>query len=98
MARRPQLPIEAIIQLHGMIIDLRLDRAALLSGLSPAFVASMPSCPTVAGQVLADLHTLNDTPYLNNGSDPLLRYLYNASTLARPHESVRRRIDEILRG
>lgn len=56
----------------------------------------MPYCPTVSEQLLSDLHILNDTPCLNDGSDPLVQYLSNALALARPHENARQQLEDIL--
>lgn len=58
-------------------------RSALLSGLDPAFVATLPTASTPGAQLLGDLHGLRGVR-LSDGSAPLTVWLMNAIQLSGP--------------
>lgn len=60
------------------------DREALLVGLDPRFLASLPKMTNPAAQLLSDLHVLNRTERLADNSIPLVRWLENAILFAGP--------------
>jgi hypothetical protein len=75
-----------IRKLHAAAISAGLgsSRAALLAGIDSHFVASLPSAPSHAAQLLTDLDQLDSVPQLADGSIPLLIWLQNAAALAGP--------------
>src|SRR4051812_47218214 len=47
---------EDVLELHRIAVEHHLDRVALLAGMAPAFVSSLPLLPSPAQQLLSDLH------------------------------------------
>lgn len=84
------LPLHVIEDLLYAAIQAGLDRKALLGGMPPGFTASLPLADTPAAQILGDLHVLNRTDALTDGSVPLVTWLRNATTLTtfRPEGAV----------
>ena len=78
------LPHEQILRLHAAAVSSRLlsSRAALLGGIDPAFVDSLPICANESSQILSDLHGLNAAQRPGNGAAPLNIWLGNALALA----------------
>jgi tetratricopeptide (TPR) repeat protein len=62
------------------------SRAALLVGISPALVQSLPHAPTAGAQILRDLDEMNNAGALADGSVPLVAWLKTASMLVRPRQ------------
>lgn len=60
------------------------SRGALLAGIHRSFVASLPTAPTPAQQLMVDLNSLNDAGTLLDGSVPLRTWLSAAEMLAGP--------------
>lgn len=87
-----------VLEVHGATLEAGLTRDSLLSGLSPAFVASIPRVSTPAGQLLKDLETLCQAGMLLDGTVPLRTWLLNAEHLAGPRRqaAVFRRVLEAL--
>jgi hypothetical protein len=83
---RPLLSIGVLLKVHQAAIEAGLahSRDALLTGIHSGFVMSIPVAPTPSGQLLSDLHTLNDVDRLADGSVPLALWLANAASLAGP--------------
>lgn len=79
-----------ILSLHSAIVSARLldQRAALLTGIDPVLVASLPAEANPAAQILADLHLLNEVGTTSDGSVPLQTWLANAFALAGPRASA----------
>jgi hypothetical protein len=75
------LPEEILRELHSATIQLGLERHMLLGGIPVGFVASLPVLNNRAAQLLVDLHELNRTKSLVDGSVPLLMWLANAASL-----------------
>jgi WD40 repeat protein/serine/threonine protein kinase len=96
------LPHDKIRTLHRAIVEARLtgNRTALLGGIDAAFVDSLPTASDPSGQIFSDLHTLNATEQLGDGSVPLGLWLDNALSLAgqRVEAEVIREIQELARG
>lgn len=61
---------------------LAYERGALLAGLSPSLVASLPYAPTPGEQLRSDLSAMNRAPRLRDGERPLVIWLKNAAALA----------------
>jgi signal transduction histidine kinase len=80
----PVVDHHQILRVHVAAVAVRLDssRSALLSGLPADLVASLPTAPTPAAQLLSDLHRLNDTGRLPDGAVPLQTWLSNAIALS----------------
>src|SRR5215475_7892058 len=80
----PLLPRDQILVLHAATLATHLtgNRIALLGGINAALVASLPTGLDPSGQMLSDLHTLNATERLADGTVPLLTWLENAAALA----------------
>ena len=78
------VPLSQIPVLHAAVIIAGIDRDALVAGIDPRFVASLPRHANQAAQILADLHTLNVTGVLTDGTFPLRTWLRNAVALAGP--------------
>lgn len=83
-----RLSNEFVAALTQAVVELNLDRDALLSGIDPAVVSAIPSRRTPAEQLLTDLHELNNVGRLVDGSDPLRCWLINASTLSCKRQSA----------
>lgn len=79
------LSSELVQQLHAVAIHVALDRDALLAGILPDFVASLAHRNSPAAQLLSDLHELNRTETLVDGTLPLHLWLENAVRLASPY-------------
>jgi Effector-associated domain 5/Effector-associated domain 1 len=77
------LPHEDITALHDAAMDtgLTASRTSLLGGLDASFKAGLPTHPSPAAQLLSDLHALNDTEALADGTVPLRTWLTNARAL-----------------
>ena len=75
-----------LLELYTAAVSARLpsSRDALLAGLAPAFVASLPYAASPAEQILRDLDALNSVGTLVDGTVPLAVWLGNAVTLAGP--------------
>lgn len=91
---------ELLLRIHRATIEAQLDRGALLAGISPLFVSSLPEAATPADQILRDLDTLNRVGALRDGSVPLRTWLENAAarTSMLPVGDVFREALEILNG
>jgi nucleoside phosphorylase len=75
-------------ELHAAALSTNLSRSAVLAGINPGFVASLPSEPSPSSQVLQDLNRLNDAGTLGDGSVPLRIWLDNALTLSAPRREA----------
>lgn len=73
-----------ILKLHAAVVTARLvgSRSVLLAGIDPHFVARLPQATSPSDQVLQDLHSMNATPTLPDGSVPLAIWLANAIALS----------------
>ena len=82
---------------HGRILEiaeraislgLATERDALMAGLNPAFLATLPTAAQPNAQVMMDLSKLNQTPAIEGGVIPLEQWLRTASFFvsARPDE------------
>src|SRR5689334_20169748 len=82
---------DQILSLHEAVVRTRLtdSRAALLGGIAPGFVDSLPSAPNPGGQILSDLHALNAVAALSDGSVPIVTWLRNAARLAGSRREAR---------
>jgi hypothetical protein len=78
------LPHPEILKLHEHAISANLvdSRPAMLAGIAPSFVASLPLGATPSDQILRDLNTFNDAGALVDGTVPLVTWLTNAAQLA----------------
>lgn len=78
-------PFHTIQEIHQAAVDAHLtaSRDELLGGLPASIVASLPMAASRAGQILGDLHALNEIGQLDDGSSPLAAWLANAAALAR---------------
>lgn len=93
------LPFETISELYEAAATL--ERAALIAGMDPVFVLTLPVSPSPGTQLLSDLQTLNGLEPLEDGSVPLRRWLQNAILRAgptgkRPFENALRKLDSKL--
>ncbi len=92
VAGRPQLDQALIHRVHeaALSADLAGKRGALLGGIDPSLVASLPYGSGPASQLLMDLHELNRIVLLADGTRPLEIWLRNAASLAgtRPEAAV----------
>ena len=91
------------LELHKAIVSAHLagSRQALLAGVDPGFVASLPQTAAFGEQILTDLTELNSVGSLADGSIPLETWLKNALNLAGPRREsalFRRALDELLPG
>lgn len=77
------LPDTDIQDLYSAAIATHLttQQDALLSGLSPAYVAGLPTPARLDARLLQTLHELNRTPELMDGTVPLVAWLRNAKML-----------------
>ncbi|MEO7592653.1 MAG: hypothetical protein ABI134_15670, partial [Byssovorax sp.] len=77
---------EQIRQVHDAAVRAGLSpsRSALLAGIDPRFVLSLPTAPSPSAQLLIDLTELNRVAALTDGTTPLFDWLGNASLLAGP--------------
>jgi hypothetical protein len=75
---------EQVVRLHEAIVSARLarNRDALLSGIAPQIVASLPHASDAAAQILGDVDALNALGRLPDGSVPFKAWLMNAATLS----------------
>ncbi|WP_437968944.1 Clp protease N-terminal domain-containing protein [Sorangium sp. So ce260] len=93
---------DAILELRSAVISAGLteSRRALLAGISPELVASLPDAAAPGAQVLTDLDALRTTGALADGSVPLATWLQNAVALSGPREeaAVFRRALSLVRG
>lgn len=78
----PLLPDSQIHDILAAAIRVGLARDSLLRGIDPTFVASLPLGTNTASGMLSDLHELNRTGRLADGTIPLRVWLENAQTLA----------------
>lgn len=76
---------DQILELHAAAVDAGLSgsRIALLSGVPPAFVASIPEVALPNEQLLADLSALNSAGRLADGTLGMEVWLKNAAMLTR---------------
>src|SRR5690242_8187522 len=83
---------DEILKLHqaALVAGLAASRDALLGGIGENFVRTLRLTEAPAEQLLSDLHTLNATGELADGSVPLLLWLANAQaiTFTRVESSV----------
>lgn len=64
------------------------SRGALLAGIDPRFVLSLPTAPSPSAQLLNDLMEMNQVTALTDGTTPLFDWLSSAMLLAGPrHEA-----------
>src|SRR5262245_24685109 len=84
------LPRQQILRIHAAVVSARLsaNRAPLLGGIEETFVASLSTAADPAGQILSDLHALNQAERLADGSVPLRIWIENAIALAGKGEAV----------
>lgn len=79
---------DKILEIADMAMDHRLTekRDALMTGLHPAFLASLPSAGAPQSQLLVDLNEMNRIPSIEGGVIPLEHWLRTAAFLvpARP--------------
>lgn len=68
----------------ALALGFASERKALLAGLHPGFVASLPVSPSPSSQLLTDLHELNRTGPLVDDTVPLAAWLGNALSLIGP--------------
>jgi hypothetical protein len=73
---------DRVLALHSATLSARLDRRALLAGISPSCAAQIPAAPTPAAQLLVDLDRINEFGRLTDGSAPLVTWLKAAAQLA----------------
>ena len=86
-----------VIQNALVATGLANSRDALLVGIAPELVASLPKYTVAAEQILKDVDALDLTGTLSDGTVPLLTWLANACALARPRgeaEVFQRAIDQ----
>jgi hypothetical protein len=81
-----QLPREILLELHAAAIRAGLTRSrqALLGGIDARVVASLPSAPNAAAELLMDLTELNRMGRLADGTVPLRSWLETAVALTGP--------------
>jgi hypothetical protein len=86
MASKKHLSEEQIRQVHDAAVRAGLSpsRSALLAGIDPRFVLSLPTAPSPSAQLLIDLTEMNRITTLSDGTIPLFDWLRNASLLAGP--------------
>lgn len=84
------LPDDLLFELQTAVINAGLvgSRGALLAGLDPTFVASLPGAPNPAAQLRTDLVELNRA-VLADGTRPIRVWLRNADQLAGPRIEAR---------
>lgn len=77
---------DELMRVHAAAVEAGLagSRQALLAGMDPTLVATLPLSPTPAGQLWSDLHELNRAGALLSGEAPLRVWLKNAKLLAGP--------------
>jgi hypothetical protein len=68
----------------AMSLGFASERSALLAGLHPGFVASLPVSHSPSSQLLTDLHELNRTGPLVDDTVPLAAWLENGVSLVGP--------------
>jgi hypothetical protein len=80
------LPQEILLEVHAAVVRAGLahSREVLLLGIDPHLVASLPSAPNPAAQILSDLSALNEIGQLTDGTIPLQIWLMNAEALTGP--------------
>lgn len=92
VAGKSQLDQDLLHRVHeaALSADLAGKRGALLGGIDPSLVASLPYGSGPASQLLMDLHELNRIVLLADGTRPLEIWLRNATSLAgsRPEAAV----------
>jgi hypothetical protein len=73
-----------MLGLHAAVVSAQLtgSRVALLGGLAPSFADGLPTCASPSAQILSDLHGLNATAALGDGTVPFSIWLGNALALA----------------
>src|SRR5262245_57659661 len=78
------------MSLHTAVVSAQLtsSRVALLGGIAPALVESLPICANHSSQILSDLHVLNAADQLGDGVAPLRLWLENALALAGPRSEA----------
>jgi hypothetical protein len=76
-----------ILRIHEAAIGVGLvsSRDALLSGIAPTFVASLPSASDPSSQILRDLTIMNAAERIADETMPLRIWLENAIALGKPH-------------
>lgn len=81
---------EEVLSLHQAILSARLleCRLALLAGIDISFVANLRTEAVPSAQILQDLHALNTTESLADGTVPLAIWLTNAAHLAGAHKDA----------
>lgn len=84
----PRRSHDAINDLRDAALACGFDRDALLYGMNFALVAQLRRFKAPSEQFHADLHTLNGTPRLEDGSDPLMEWLVSAAALAHPRQEA----------
>jgi hypothetical protein len=85
--RPPLLDQRLVLDVGEAAIELGLAacRDALLSGVDPRYVATLPAVSTPALQLISDLNGLSFTETLQDGSSPLETWLRTAYALTRSH-------------
>ena len=78
------LPEHQIAAVHRAAVTRSLSPASLHAGLDSAFRGSLPVQHNNSAQLLSDLHVLNQTESLADGSVPLASWLGNAISLTGP--------------
>lgn len=86
MIPKKYLSDEQLRQVHDAAVRAGLSpsRSALLAGIDPRFVLSLPTAPSPSAQLLIDLTELNRITALLDGTTPLFDWLGNASLLTGP--------------
>jgi hypothetical protein len=81
---------EVVGAVQAAIITAQLvdSRDALLAGIDPQVVASLPQAPTLGQRILTDLAWLNDLGTLADEAVPLRTWLQNAITFAGPRREA----------
>jgi len=75
---------EEVRLVRDVVLQIGLDREALLSGIEPLFRSSIPAASTPGQQVFVDVHHMRQAGTLADGSVPLRVWLENAVVLSRP--------------
>lgn len=84
MSPDPLLSEDRLRELHDTVLQIGLDRDALLAQLDRRLVAGFPKASTPRDQIWKDLCELNRIPALKDGSVPLRTWLAAALHLAEP--------------
>jgi hypothetical protein len=80
LAARPLLDNSQIELVHGALVQALVGRGALVAGLDPEIIGSLPVIPAPSEQYWSDLKLLNRR-YRRDGVEPLLLYLRSATAL-----------------